>query len=421
MSRWKIGGWKKSYRTERADVDDAGSINRSVCLLTNAYPDFPESNRVVFMRDLAHELCGKDWKVSVIAPRVFDGSRRNEQEDGIQIRRFPSCLGGKLLIEYRKTPVLRLIGYMLSGMFLAAGHVRKNKPQLLHAHWVIPAGLIALIVGKIFRTPVVVTAHGSDILVIPRRNILFKKLAQLVLTKADAVTSVAEHVTAQISALGIQPKEIVTFPMSVPAETFAANKSQNAEPAPPPIVFSNRNLYSIYDVQLLIKAAPLLLERLPVEIYIAGRGPELDNLVSLTAKLGVSEHVRFLGEIPHEQMPAHLQAATAYVSTALSDGASVSLLEAMACGITPVVADIPANREWITDGENGFLFPPGDARALAEKVEQCLMRPDVRQRARELNVDIVQQRAQWNLNADKLLNLYGRVIARRKARAKGSV
>jgi glycosyltransferase involved in cell wall biosynthesis len=394
-------------------------MSRSICLLTNAYPDFPDSSRAVFIRDLAHLLSRKRWTVSVIAPRVFAGSARNEREDAVEISRFASFLSGRLLVDYPKTPVFRLIGYMLSGIFTAAALMRKNRCELIHAHWVIPAGLIAVIIGRLYRKPVVVTAHGSDILVIPKRNYLLKRCAQFVLNNADAITSVAAHVTARIQEMGIRPEKIVTLPMSVPAGDFTPDGPGFAEWDAETVIFSNRSLYPVYDVQLLVKAAPLIVDKAPgTRICIAGTGPELHSISSLAESLGMSEQVQVLGEIPHEHMPKYLRSAAVYVSTALSDGASVSLLEAMACGAVPVVADIPANREWIRDGENGFLFPPGDSRALAEKIQQCLTRLDVRKKARDMNVRIIQQRAQWNLNVNKLLVLYEKVTAQRCTRTR---
>jgi glycosyltransferase involved in cell wall biosynthesis len=390
-------------------------MSRSICLLTSAYPDFPDSSRAVFIRDLAHLLSQRRWTVSVIAPRIFAGSSRCEREDAVEITRFESFLNGRLLVEYPKTPVVRLIGYMLSGILTSAAVMRKNRCELIHAHWVIPAGLIAVIIGRLYRKPVVVTAHGSDILVIPKRNHLLERLAKFVLHHADAITSVAAHVTARIQEMGIRPEKIVTFPMSVPDGEFTPDGSGFAEWDSQTVVFSNRSLYPVYDVQSLVKAAPLIIAKAPkTRICIAGKGPELHSISTLAENLGVSEHVQFLGEIPHGHMPKYLRSAAVYVSTALSDGASVSLLEAMACGAVPVVADIPANREWIRDGENGFLFPPGDPRALAEKIQLCLTQLDARKKARDMNVRIIQQRAQWNLNVNRLLVLYEKVTAQRR-------
>ncbi len=384
---------------------------RSVCLLTNAYPDFPDSNRVVFIRNLAQLLSRRGWEVSVVAPRIFFTSNRRERENEIEVRRFSSFLNDKLLVEYPRTPTLRLAGYMAAGIMSAVRCIRERHCEVVHAHWIVPAGLIALVAGRMCRKPVIVTAHGSDILVVAERNPLIRALTKFVLHRADAVTSVADHLTERIAKMGIRKEVISTFPMSVPTESFFPEGPSRDDWQGETVIFSNRSLYPIYNVELLVRAAPLIVEEIPgAVIVIAGEGPERERLVSLAAELGVADRVRFVGAVPHEEMPQYLRAASVYVSTALSDGASVSLLEAMACGTFPVVADIPANREWVEECRNGLLFRSGDAEALAEKVTESLGRPDLRSSAREVNVQVVQQRAQWSLNIEKLIQRYANVM-----------
>ena len=94
-------------------------------------------------------------------------------------------------------------------------------------------------------------------------------------------------------------------------------------------------------------------------------------------------------------MPDLLANHHIYVSTARSDTTSVSLLEAMACGLFPVVTDIPANREWIDDGHNGRLFPAGDAAALGQALVGAWSEAGLRRAARERNLEIVRSRARW--------------------------
>ena len=80
-----------------------------------------------------------------------------------------------------------------------------------------------------------------------------------------------------------------------------------------------------------------------------------------------------------------LHSGSCYISASLSDGTANSLLEAMAAGLFPIVSDIPANREWIADGENGMLFPPGDHMALARCLERACRERAWMSSARETN------------------------------------
>lgn len=386
-------------------------MRRSVCLLTNAYPDFPESNRVVFIRTLARLLRRENWEVSVLAPRVFRESKRLEHEGDVEIERFGSFLGDRLLIQYPRTPMLRLFGYMASGMVSTIRCILRKRIDVIHAHWVVPAGLIAVTAGALCRKPVIVTAHGSDITLIPRRNQWMRRLVKYVLNRSDAITSVAEHLSAEVESLGVDRERILTFPMSVALDSFCPEGRVREEFNDKRIVFSNRSLYPLYDVESLIRAAPTIIADMPdTDIVLAGEGSEAASLRALAKNLGIDTRVRFAGAVPHREMPEYLRGSTVYVSTSLSDGASVSLLEAMACGTFPVVADIPANREWITDGENGFLFAPQDTNELAARIRQALQDPEIRDRAREVNIGIVRERCDWIANVKKLTGLYERVI-----------
>lgn len=398
---------------KNAEATKAEPKRRSICILTNAYPDFPDSNRVVFIRTLARLLSRRGCGVAVVAPRIFAGSNSTEREGAIAIRRSESFLGNRLLVEYGRTPVFRLMGYMAAGIISTIRCVRDRDCDLIHAHWIIPAGLMALVAGRICRKPVIVTVHGSDLLVIPQRSSVIRGLVKYVLNRADAITSVADHLTEKIIEMGIPREKVLTFPMSVPTESFGREGDAPEGWDQKAVAFSNRSLYPLYNVETLVRAAPLIFEKAPqAEVVIAGEGPEREQLESLAGELDVADRVKFVGAIPHERMPHYLRGSAAYVSTALSDGASVSLLEAMACGAFPVVADIAANREWVEDGGNGFLFPPESAEVLAEKILESFDRDELRVSARDANAQIIEQRAQWNSNIEKLLALFEQVMSR---------
>ena len=90
-----------------------------------------------------------------------------------------------------------------------------------------------------------------------------------------------------------------------------------------------------------------------------------------------------MGRVPHDRMPELLTQTDIYVSTSLSDGTSVSLLEAMASGVFPIVTDIPSNREWINDGENGFLVPAGKEINLADRIIGTIRNEGLMEKASE--------------------------------------
>ena len=117
------------------------------------------------------------------------------------------------------------------------------------------------------------------------------------------------------------------------------------------IIISTRNLESIYNIECLIKSLPLIVEKNDnFVLLICGSGSLENYLKKLVKKLNLNNYVYFLGKISHIKIPDYLRSADIYVSTSLSDGTSISLLEAMSCGAFPIVTDIPGNRFWITHG-----------------------------------------------------------------------
>jgi glycosyltransferase involved in cell wall biosynthesis len=122
--------------------------------------------------------------------------------------------------------------------------------------------------------------------------------------------------------------------------------------------------------------------------------------------LNLGTSVQFLGGIPHKEMPNLLAKSDIFVSTSPNDGTSVSLLEALASGTFPVVTDIPANREWIVDGDNGFLVPKENENLLAKKIVEAIRDRKLLREAFDKNRIIIKQRAFWEENVRKITQLY---------------
>jgi L-malate glycosyltransferase len=101
--------------------------------------------------------------------------------------------------------------------------------------------------------------------------------------------------------------------------------------------------------------------------------------------LELGRNVELRGHVPPAEVRRVLQESEIYVSASISDGASSSLLEAMACGLFPVVSAIPANQPWVEDGKTGFLFDPGDANGLADALRRAVLDADLRAAARHRN------------------------------------
>ncbi len=125
---------------------------------------------------------------------------------------------------------------------------------------------------------------------------------------------------------------------------------------------------------------------------------------------GLEGVVRFVGAVAPEQMPAWLRAADVYVSNSWSDGASLSLLEAMACGLPAVVTDVPALLEWVSDGVNGLVVRRGDSLGLADAILRLLADEPLRRRMGQQNAAIAAARADWTANFQRLEAIYQQLV-----------
>jgi glycosyltransferase involved in cell wall biosynthesis len=240
------------------------------------------------------------------------------------------------------------------------------------------------------------------------RSGFIRKLFTWVCKKAAHLNCVSEVQKNEVEQLGIRREKISVIPMSVDESFLEMGRSRKIELDKHPfIVISNRNLLSSYNVSLLIRAIPIVMKEEPeTKFLIAGGGSEKENLRRELENLSLNASVQFLGQVPHKDMPKLLAQGDIYVSTSPYDGTSVSLLEALASGAFPVVTDIPANREWIVNGDNGFLFPEGNETILAKKIVEAIRNRTLLRNAFDKNRIIVNQKAHWRENARKITELY---------------
>lgn len=383
-----------------------------ILFLTNAYPDFESSYRGIFIKEMAELLRDDGYEISVVTPKIYKGSQYFEEQNGIMVYRFPFFARDKLLIEHKNIPYLRMVLYYITGFFLTIYAVFKNKCDVIHTHWAIPTGLIGVWVGTLLRKPLAVTIHGSDLRIALESSKFVRRLFIYVCKKADHVNCVSEVQKKELERLGVPSEEISTIPMGIDTAFLDTGKNRAVESRNRRItILSNRNLLPIYNVSLLIRAIPIVLKEEPeTRFRIAGDGTERKALEREVESLNINSSVEFLGRVPHEQMPNLLSQADIYVSTSLHDGTSVSLLEAMGSGVFPVVTDIPANREWIINGENGFLVSAGETESLASKIIDAIRNRELLGKSRARNRLIVEQKALWPGYINRVKNIYANIL-----------
>jgi L-malate glycosyltransferase len=383
-----------------------------ILLLTNAYPDFDSSYRGIFIKKMAELLRDDGYEVSVVTPKIYAGSHYYEEQNGIKVYRFPFFAGNRLLIEYGKIPYLRMIVYYISGFLLTTYVMLKHRCNLIHVHWAIPTGVIGILAGRLLKKPLVVTIHGSDFRMATENSNLLKKIFLWVCRGARQINCVSELQAKGIEKMGVGGEKISTFSMGIDESFLKAGRSRGEKLNGQPFtILSNRNLLPMYNVSLLIRAMPLVLAEEPgTKFLIVGDGSQKGDLERAVGNLNLSSLVQFLGRVPHKEMPNLLAKSDIYVSTSLYDGTSVSLLEAMGSGAFPIVTDIPANREWIASGQNGFLVPINEEKYLANRIIDAIRNRDLLRKTQARNYSIVEQKALWPEYIKRVRNIYINIL-----------
>ena len=290
-------------------------------------------------------------------------------------------------------------------------------PDVLDAHFVATTGYLAIASG--FR-PCILTAWGSDLLLAPKLSIVHRFLVKWALKRADCVVCWSSVLEEEALKLGAVPGRTEVAFIGVDTDKFVPNREESSLRQElnvgdsSPLVISTRNLGPVYGMETLVKAVPLILDKVPeTKFIVAGEGPLRENLETLAISLNVMNSIRFVGHVPYEKIPEHLASADVYVSTSLSDGTSASLLEAMSCGLAPVVTDIAANQPWVKDGEGGFLFPVGDHEMLAARTISLLEDDRLRNDFGRMSRQIVIDRASHEKQMSFVASIYERLSSAR--------
>jgi glycosyltransferase involved in cell wall biosynthesis len=297
--------------------------------------------------------------------------------------------------------------------------VRKIEPDVLHAHYAFGYGTFGAFANY---HPFVLSPWGSDILIEPEQSKIKKFLVKFALKKADLITCDGDNTIEKMISFGTDSKKIHRIYHGVDPAQFSPNKrdkklKERLGVSDSPSIISTRNLDLIYGIETLIESVPLILKKIPnAKFIVAGelvydKTVEKEYLKKMAKSLGVINSIKFVGTIPHDELPYYLTSSDVYVSTSLSDGGiAMSTLEAMACEVAPIVTDVADNKKWIKNGENGFVIPLKDPNTLAEKIIYLLQDEGVRKNFGKISREIVKEKQNYEKEMKKVEKLCTNLI-----------
>ncbi len=240
--------------------------------------------------------------------------------------------------------------------------------DVIDAHYFYPDGVAAALLGEALQLPVVITARGTDLTLIPTEAGPRARI-KWAIQHASASVAVCNDLGRRLVALGASEKRTIVLRNGVDLELFTQADRQAARTA------LDINTFTVLSVGSLIprKGHHLAIEAIALRadcaLLIAGGGPQRAELEALARRLGVDERVRFLGDVPHRDLPRLYAAADVLLLASEREGWANVLLEAMACG-TPVIAtDVNGTSEVVRSSAAGRLIPRRTPEAIIDTLD----------------------------------------------------
>lgn len=326
----------------------------------------------------ARYFAGKGYDVHIITPIVSVG----EDISDITIHKIP-------YFHSLDTIILNIcyIKYLL----------RVIKPDILHGIFLSNCAFYASLLGF---QPFVSTALGSDVLVAPKKLIRRYWQVKYVLRHSSVITVDAEILKYELIRMGFSEEKIEMILFGVESSVLSTKKRKQSLK-----ILSCRNLNPLYNIDIIIKAFASIKKDLKEGcLTIVGD-------ISKFPKIFIDDpKIEYQQPMEHRDLMQFMADFEIFVSVPSSDGSSVSLLEAMALGLFPIVTDLPANREWIKDGYNGFLVPPRNAYILGKKIIEAARNSRLRKEAALINHRIIKKKAIFEKNMEKLEKIYNSLL-----------
>ncbi|MBV9672274.1 MAG: glycosyltransferase family 4 protein [Verrucomicrobia bacterium] len=363
-------------------------------------------------KDVAEALVARGHEVIVQTIRLKHLPDR-ELVNGVKTFR---TLGFRRRLD-RCSPA-EMAGYIVSSAFPAWHHVRSLRPDLIHAHFAVPTGALALSICKATGTPYIVTAHLGDVPgTIPDQTAnLFRWLNPFIKpiwNNAAGIVAVSRFVAEMAEKAYRRTSTIIHNGIQI-ADRPAIPAQSNPKPR---MIFVGRlnpqkNLNHL--VQVLAH-----LKDLQWDLDVIGDGEERSGLTLQFEAADLSSRVRFKGWLDRDLVNQHLASADIFLMPSRVEGLSVAVLEALKYGLAIVCSDIPALRECVTNGVNGFLVPVSDTAAWTQDLRKLLTDPVLLLQFRQASWRTAEQFDLARIAAEYELFYHQALAKVKRARARG--
>lgn len=331
---------------------------KKLLVLSSTYPRWDDDWEPAFVHELSKRLTS-EFEVSVLCPRE-KGSKARETKDQVNVVRYryaPNALStlvsnGGIAANLKNQPLKWLLVplFFLFQTLAIIIAIKRDKPDVIHCHWIIPQG-ICLYIAKILsrsKIPHLLTSHGGDLYSF--RGKLLSNIKKRVINNANSMTVVSQTMKHEVNRIVRRKLDISVIPMGIDTKkTFYPDPSIKRSRTE--ILFVGR-LVEKKGVKYLLEAFKLALQSHPdATLTIIGEGPERAALEKLTTMTGIKEKVKFKGSILNKDLPSYYRNAAIFVAPFITaqngdqEGLGLVLAEAISCDCPVIVSDIEPTKD----------------------------------------------------------------------------
>jgi glycosyltransferase involved in cell wall biosynthesis len=401
-------------------------------MISSSYPRHSHDYAGVFVRSLAEHLAACGHQIDVLAAE--DGEViPSDSSSQVKVHHFPyawpkslQLVGyGKTLhsdVKLRKSALAVAPSYFISGFIHLLALVKRNKADVIHAHWAVPTAPIGAIVARITQTPLVISVHGSDVYLL-EKNTYVRNLAVRSLKAARTVTACSDDLRERVILAGVPDQKVVTIPYGVDTGLFSDSpindtntlslRTELGIELDALIIMGLGRLVKKKGFEYLLRAIPIVKEKVPAARFvIAGDGDEKPELLRLARELDVYDSTKFPGAIAWHSVPSYLALCDIFVVPSIKDdkgnvdGLPNVLLEAMSCGKPIVGTNVAGLPSAIRDGIDGYLVNEKSPDELARAIIDILSSSQARKKMGENARQRVEDSFRWEAVAERMTEVY---------------
>jgi glycosyltransferase involved in cell wall biosynthesis len=393
---------------------------------TSTFPRWEGDATAGFVRDLA-ELATPAWELTVLAPH-HPGAPLEERMGSLDVVRFPYwiprsqqqlCYGGGILPNARASTLAKaqLPALVLAELIAMRGLMQRRRFDLVHAHFLVPQGIVASMLMRRSSTPLVVSVHGSDLFALEGHAA--RAMQRKVVEHATMVTVNSDATADELRRRApASAGKIATLPMGFDERLFHPGAEERASSSQPPQLLYVGRLSAQKGLRVLLDALPRVVARVKdATLLVVGEGPMLAELRAHAAAIGLADRVVFAGGLGRESIARLHRSSAVLVMPSLSgasgaEGQGLVAIEAMASGCPVVVTRSGGLGALIGSDERGLLVTPGDASGLADAVVATLEQHESARRRAQAARAFVLAHSTWTALRPALLDLYAEARAR---------